>query len=293
MKDTVRISLIQMASEQAVYNPGNRDINVEKIIGHLEDEGRGTDLLVFPELAITGYVPLRGYLPELKSRFWGVSEDARNSPALKRIQNVVSELETVCVVGFSERSLVKYETYNSAGLFEPSRPMRVVRKMHIPTEENHYFTPGSSVEVFETKIGRLGIAICYDFLFPEMIRILALKGAEMIIIIANVLDFGNFRTMNHVIPIARAIENQVHVIFCNGCTAFKTGKHEMRLLGDSKAINSLGEIVAQADHEQECVVCGTLTEDQLRRGASFLSVFRERRPTSYGPLLEPLRGSWE
>ena len=293
MKGEVKVSAVQIASGQAIYDEGQKDLNIEKIIGHLEKEAVNSDLIVFPELSISGYIPLRGYVPELKSKFWEISEDASNSPVFQRFQDISDRHRCISIVGFSERSIVKYEAYNSAALFEPGKAMRVSRKLHLPTEENHYFTPGSKIDVFDTAAGKLGIAICYDFMFPEMIRVMALKGAEIIVIISNVLDMANFREMSHAVPIARAIENQVHVIFCNGCARFKTGKREMRLLGETKIINSLGQIVSGTTDKEECVVHGTILDDELKEGASYLSVFRERQTNAYGPLLEPLRGSWK
>jgi predicted amidohydrolase len=209
---------------------------------------------------------------------------------LKKLAEITHKVKCVSIVGFSERSIVKYETFNSAALMEAGVKTRFSRKLHIPTEENHYFTPGTKIEVFDTSVGKIGIAICYDFVFPEMIRIMALKGAEIIVIPSNVFDMANFRTMSHALPVARAIENQVHVIFCNGCAKFVTGKHEMKLFGESKIINSLGDIVSESKSGEECVVRGDVSEKELREGSSFLSVFRERQIDVYRPLLEPLKG---
>jgi predicted amidohydrolase len=252
VKREVKVSAVQMASGQAIYDKDQKDLNIEKIIDHLQKEASNSDLIVFPELSVGGYIPLRGYVPELKSKFWEISEDASNSFILKRIQDITHEHHCISIVGFSERSIVKYETYNSAALFE---------------------------------------AICYDFMFPEVTRVMALKGAEIIVIISNVLDTANFRDMSHAVPIARAIENQAHVIFCNGCATYKTGKREMRLLGETKIINSLGQIVSKAVELEECVVHGTILEEELKEGASYLSVFRDRQINAYRPLLEPLKGS--
>lgn len=293
MKREVKVSAVQMASGQAIYDKAQKDLNVEKILYHLKKEASKSDIIVFPELSVGGYIPLRGYVPELKSKFWEISEDASNGSIFQKIQDITDAHGCICIVGFSERSIVKYETYNSAALFESGKAIRVSRKLHLPTEENHYFTPGSKIDVFDTAAGKLGIAICYDFMFPEMIRIMALKGAEIIVIISNVLDMANFREMSHSVPIARAIENQVHVIFCNGCARFKTSKRELRLLGETKIINSLGKIVSKAADMEECVVHGMIMDKELKEGASYLSVFRERQTNAYGPLLEPLKGSWE
>ena len=117
MKEEIRVSAIQIASGQTIYDNDQKDLNVEKIIGHLEREALNSDLIVFPELSITGYIPLRGYVPELKSKFWEISEDTSNSAVLEKIQETTHKLNCISIVGFSERSIVKYETFNSAALF--------------------------------------------------------------------------------------------------------------------------------------------------------------------------------
>jgi len=288
LKEELKISVVQMASGQAVFDPVLKLKNLDKILKYLEEEASVSDLVVFPELSIGGYIPLRGYVPELKSKFWEISEDVPYSSALEKISEIADKHGCLCIVGFSERSRVKFEVFNSAAIIGPGKKAKFSRKLHIPTEENHYFTPGSRIEVFDTHVGKIGVAICYDFLFPEMIRIMALKGAEIIVIISAVLDMGNFRNMSYFVPVARAIENQVHVVFCNGCGMLKSGKQPIGLLGDSKIISSSGEIVSRADGASECIVRGTVSEEGLKQGSSFLAVFRERQPNLYGPLLEPL-----
>jgi predicted amidohydrolase len=193
----------------------------------------------------------------------------------------------LCVVGFSERSRVKFEVFNSAAIIGPGKKVRLSRKRHIPAEENHYFIPGSTIEVFDTHVGKIGVAICYDQLFPEAVRIMALKGAEIIIAISVITDLANFRKTSYFVPIARALENQVHVVFCNACGMLKTKRQPVGLLGESMIISSLGEIVSKADGASECVVRGSVSEEGLKEGASFLSFFRDRQPHLYGPLTEP------
>ncbi len=293
MKDKVKVSVVQMSSGQAVYDAEKKDVNMKRILDYIENYGPSCDIIIFPELAIPGYIPLRGYVPkhiaEYKGTYWQVSEDISNSHSLKRIEEVAHQAGCLCIVGFSERSRVKYEIFNSAALIEPGKEPRVSRKVHLPTEENHFFIPGSSIEVFDTSIGKVGIVICYDFMFPEVTRILALSGAEIVVIIANVVDLANFKLMSQAVPVARAIENQLHVIFCNACSKLKAGKDkEVNLFGESKIINSLGNIVAEAPSDEESVITAVITEEELKTGTAFLSVFRDRRASVYGPLLEPL-----
>lgn len=290
MKEQVKVAVVQFSSKQAIYDEKLEAQNLNRIVDYIEQNGKNCDLIVFPELTLCGYIHLGGYAPwhSYKLGYWNVAEDIRDSEALREIGKAVDKAGCICIAGFAERSKVKYEIFNSAALIEPGRVTRFQRKIHLPTEENHFFIPGSNIEVYDTKIGKLGIAICYDFVFPEVVRILALKGAEIVVIIANVLDMANFKEMSHALPIARAIENQVHIILCNSIGELRTKKHKISSFGESKIIDSFGKIITEAPADKECVLTGILTREELERGASFLSPFRDRKPEIYGPLTEPL-----
>jgi N-carbamoylputrescine amidase len=290
MKEEVKVAVAQLSFEQATYDVELKNNNVAKIINYIEKYGKESDLIVFPELATVGYIHLGGYAPlhDYKYNYWNAAEDITNSETLRAIENAATKAGCICIVGFAERSKVKGEIYNSAALIEPGKDIAFQRKIHLPTEENHYFIPGSEIAVFNTGIGKLSIALCYDFVFPETIRISALKGAEMAIITANVLDSHNFREMSRAIPIARAIENQIHVVFCNEVGALKTKRQLVTAFGQSKIINSLGDILAEAPADEECAISAVLTQKDLEKSTMFLAPFRDRRPELYDTITRPL-----
>lgn len=288
MKSEVKVTVVQFAPEQAIFDENKKQSNVERIVRYIEQLGSLCDLLVFPELSTTGYIPIRGYLPESKINFWKLSEDLEDSIALREIEKAVNRTGCLCVFGFAERARVKGEIFNSAALVEPGQFTRVYRKVHIPVEEMHYFTPGSGTQVYPTRIGKIGIAICYDLIFPEIIRVLGVQGAEIVVIIVNAFNFANLKLMGEYLPMARALENQIHIIFCNSSGKLRGTKHELTLTGGSKIISSPGEIVAKSSTDEECVISGVITQKELENGASIIPVFRDRQIHAYTPLIEPL-----
>lgn len=288
MKKKVKIAAVQFAAEQAILKESKKESNVQKIIQYIKQLGASYDLLVFPELATTGYISTRGYLPQSKIQFWKLAENTEDSGILRHIQEEVNKGNCSCIFGFPEKTRIKYEIFNSAALMEPGQPIRIYRKIHIPIEEMHYFTPGSRTQVFDTKVGKVGIAICYDYIFPEIIRVLGIKGAEIIVVILCFPDIGNLKLMGEHITIARALENQVHLVFCNSTGKVGGTKHELTLCGESKIVNSLGEIISRAPTNQECVIKGIVTERQLEQGAAVLPVFKDRQIHAYKSLVEPV-----
>lgn len=92
-------------------------------------------------------------------------------------------------------------------------------------EENHSFIPGPGPRVLECRLGRVGRMICYDVRFPETARLLALQGAEVLIVVSHWADIGNLKRLGEIRPVARAIENQVPVVFCNGVGELRVREH--------------------------------------------------------------------
>lgn len=126
------------------------------------------------------------------------------------------------------------------------------------------------------KINQLGKS--NDLLvFPEIARILAVKGSEMIVFISSWGTAGNIRLYGKCLPVARALENQAHVVFCNDVSDVVWKKLTSHHYGESKIVSSTGEIVVESATDQEEVITGRLVKSELEKGASILSVFRDRR----------------
>ncbi|HUK51570.1 MAG TPA: nitrilase-related carbon-nitrogen hydrolase, partial [Terriglobales bacterium] len=164
-----RVSVAQMDCKL-----GNVKHNL-KTIHHLAEKAARSepDILCFPELATTGY--------SLNARWRKFSENIPG-PATERLAQIANEHGFYLVCGMSELDSHSKHIFNSSVLLSPNgRIVGVYRKVHLWDKERQYFTPGDSFRVFNTKIGKIGLGICYDLEFPESARAFAVQGANMVV----------------------------------------------------------------------------------------------------------------
>ncbi|MBI5643404.1 MAG: acyltransferase [Deltaproteobacteria bacterium] len=201
-----------------------------KVIEKLDAE-----LIVLPELFSTGY--------QFKSRpeMLKLAEDAEGGYATGRLTEVARKKKSFIVAGIAERSGGK--AYNSSVLVGPKGLMGIYRKAHLFWDEKKIFTPGDTpFEVYDTGKARIGMMICFDWLFPEAARTLALKGADIIC-----------HPSNLVLPycpaamITRSIENRVFSLTANrvGEEARIRGK-SLKFIGMSQIVSPGGELLFRA-----------------------------------------------
>lgn len=131
------------------------------------------DMYVLPELANSGY--------RFKDRAEALSyaEEIGSSYFVDKLKSLAQERKAYIVSGFCERDGAKL--YNSALLIGPEGLVGVYRKLHLFMDEKDIFEPGDKgLPVFDTSIGKIGLLVCFDWMFPEAWRVLALKGAQLI-----------------------------------------------------------------------------------------------------------------
>ncbi len=286
MKEEVTVALVQMAAKQAVFNAEDRDENIKHIVEHIKSLGKDNELVVFPELATCGYTPF-GYSAKSKLRLWEVAEDFESTTGMREILKATEGSDCLFIFGFAERSRIKYDVYDSTALVTQGKVLGVHRKIHLGGEEGHYFTPGPEPEVFRTKIGNIGMGVCYDMVFPEEPRVLAVKGAEIMVFPAGWADLGNLKLMSKALPVARAVENQTFVIFCNGVGLVGKKEFQLSFMGGSRIVSPTGEVVAESTTDQEEVITGVLRKRELEKGVSIFFIFRDRQIGTYLPLTQP------
>lgn len=293
MKEKVRLSMVQFASEWL-----QPDKNAQRMKAFAEAEAKaGQELIVFPELSNTGYItPLEveeacGYpgmsYPEFAAAYMRAAESVPG-PTTEALSEVTGKYGAYVVVGMAQRHpSVPFSLYNSAVLIGPGGIVGIHHKMHIPLNEKQYFYPGGAAEVFQTDLGAIGMQVCYDGRFPEITRVLALKGAEIVCspwcvpAIFTVPDAENslkYRTYT------RAQENGLYFISCN--RSGTEGKTVM--LGRSVVSAPDGASIAMSQSSDEEVIRAELTEERFLRYRSKLSIFRDRRPELYGEICRPL-----
>jgi predicted amidohydrolase len=212
------------------------------------DENGDCDLLVFPEF----------YLASVAN---GILEEIHAYVRRQRVSVIVGGIEKV-----------GRHCYDTAFLFDYDRRHKY-RKTHVHWTEK--FTPGTELPVFDTTLGKIGMLVCYDSTFIETSRVLALAGAEIIVIVAAVPAYFDVKISLIRIQ-ANAAENQVFIVYVNKPMA------EM-CSGNSMIVNPKGRIVSCAG-SVDAVVTGLLARDDLLQWREQEHIFPYRRPELYGAI---------
>lgn len=244
----------------------------------------GVELTVFPECALSGYV-----FDDVAS---ALSASVRlDGPEFEAISEACASAGQYAVVGFLEQQ--DTAVYNSAALVGPNGIVGCYRKCHLPCLGVDRFVErgdGARPAVFETPLGRIGIAICYDIRFPETARLLALAGAELIVQPSNWPPEA-VMLADHFVRV-RANENRVFVALANRCDV----EAGVDFIGRSQIVGPAGDVRAAAEREETLLVANVdLAEARDKRivnepGVYEVSLFEDRRPDLYGSLA--LAGTW-
>ena len=254
--------------------------NLEAMEAALDSARRqGAELVVFPECATTGY-----YF-ESKAEALEVSEPIDGS-TVSRLSSLCAEWQTYTVFGFLENQ--GGDVYNTAVLIGPSGRIGMHRKIHLPySMVDRFVTPGDQgFTVHELPIGKLGLSVCYDLGFPEGCRVMALMGAELVILPTN-WPAGAEPSADHLVH-ARAIENKVNYAAVNRCGT----EAGFTFIGRSKVVDHLGNTLAEAD-DKECVIHAEVDLAGARAkqmvfipGVQEFNRIEDRRPDLYGLVSE-------
>ncbi|RKY97272.1 MAG: hypothetical protein DRQ10_08790 [Candidatus Hydrothermota bacterium] len=232
------------------------------------------DLLVFPELATSGYL----FLDE--TELGSVAEPIPRGSSFKFLSDLAKETETALIVGMPEA--VKGVYYNSAVSILPDGQFYIYRKAHLFDNEKRIFKPGDTgFYVFEYKGAKIGVIICYDWAFPEATRVLALLGAHIIAHPANlVLPYAQ-RVMR-----ARSIENRVFTITANRIGAEDRGEMKLEFTGMSQVTDTKGNVILSAERDSESVKVVEIdpADAEDKKFTPLTDIFEDRRPELYNLL---------
>jgi len=272
MKEKIKLALAQISCKQ-----GDKKENIKKIEDIVtKAKQRGAELVIFPELSLTGYT-VRDQLYELAETIPGESTAV--------LENLAKKTKTYIVFGMPELSEKTQATiYNTAVLIGPKGFVGKYRKMYLPThsvfEEKRYFRPGYQTPVFETKLGRIGLIICYDIFFPEVSRLTRLNGAQLIICISA--SPAVRRAFFETLTAARAIENTVFLAYVN-LVGIENG---LQFWGGSRLIGPNGKILVKAKYEEEDLVIGEVNYSDIRPLETFVPTLKDLRPELFDELKE-------
>lgn len=245
--------------------------NIEENIKKIDREFSScfnNQLIVLPELASTGYHF------ENKEEAFICSEEISKSKYVDFLVEKAQNNGCYIVSGINERD--GDSLYNSSVLIGREGVVGVYRKIHLFKNEKNLFTPGDQLpKVYQTSIGAIGMLICFDWMFPEVWRILAIQGAEVICHPSNlVLPY-----CQSVMP-SYALVNKVFTV-----TANRAGvERDLTFTGQSTICSPTGSVVIDASSNKEevieCEVDFSLSKNKMITEENHL--IDDRRSDIYG-----------
>lgn len=229
-----------------------------------------------------------------KYEYFDLAEPFENSPLIKHYQELAKELGVVIPVSFFEKDGNVF--FNSLAMVDADGTvLGLYRKAHIPTgecyEEKFYFTPGDTgFKVFNTKFGNIGIGICWDQWFPEVARILALKGAEIILYPTAigsepVLDKDSKDHWQNTMC-GHAAANIIPVVASNRIGKEVEEDSSMTFFGSSFIAGEDGNKVEEMNRIEEGYRIHEFDLELINKKRYSWGVFRDRRPDLYLDLLK-------
>jgi len=253
---------------------GNKERNLKQISERAaKARKKNVDLLVFPELHLTGYT-MRDEVSHLAESIPG--------PSTRKVEILAREHGVHIIFGMPEESEVKGVIHNTAVFVGPKGLIGKYRKIHLPThsvfEERRYYRPGQEAPVFKTVIGTIGLNICYDLYFPELTRLQALQGAQLVVCISA--SPGLRRRFFEGFCLSRAMENAVYLAYVN-----RVGIEEgLQFWGGSRVIAPNGSVLAQCKYDVEEFQICKVDLDEVSRARAFIPTIKDLEPGLFDQL---------
>ena len=276
---------VRVACQQLAPRLGDLQRNRAASVAAIRDAvARGAELVVLPELVTSGYV----FASREEAASTAItSEDSLFAEWAAELSKV-ADGRGLAVGGFCERG-DDGKLYDSAAVVDSSGVQAVYRKVHLWDREKLFFEPGDRPPpVVDAAVGRIGVLICYDLEFPEMARMLALAGAELIAVPTN-WPLSEWPEGEHPpevgIAMATARTNRVFIACCD-----RTGSERgQEWTAGTAIIDEAGWILATAG-EGPAVAEVDLRLARTKSITALANVIDDRRPELYRAVSDGLPG---
>ena len=252
--------------------------------------GEGAQIVLLPELFETPY-----FCQDQSVEHFALAQPFEGNTLIAEFASLARELAVVVPLSFFERARNAY--YNALAMIDADgQVLGRYRKSHIPDgpgyQEKFYFHPGDSgFKTWQTRYGKLGSAICWDQWFPESARIMALKGADVLLYPTAIgsepppappLDSRDHwrRVMQ-----GHAAANYLPVVAANRIGVERGATGDLRFYGSSFVTGPTGEIVAELGRNEEGIVLAAFDFAAIAKARASWGLFRDRRPDLYGAIL--------
>jgi NAD+ synthase (glutamine-hydrolysing) len=255
---------------------GGLQANLEEHITRVEEARQaGADLIVFPELSLTGYA-LQDIAPTV-----AVSAST-SDPVFKHLLEASQGVDMV--VGFVDEDH-RHRFYISSAYLSKGEVVHVHHKVYLPTyglfDEGRFFARGECIRAFDTRFGRMGLLICEDFWHASPPYLLWLDGAEVLLLTSA--SPGRGLSEEPQLESARWVEhiNQAYAsLFTNFVIhANRVGYEDgLNFWGGSTVFDPNGELLVKGPYHQEGLILAELDLNQLHRTRARLPLLRDERP---------------
>lgn len=264
---------LKLALAQITTRLGVVSANLEKHLDYIE-QAKGADLIIFPELSLTGYV-LQDLVPAV------VTRPQASDPVFKPLLEASKKVDLI--VGFTEEDS-RHRFYNSAAYLSKGEAIHVHRKVYLPTygmfDEGRFWAWGDSIRAFDTRFGRAGILICEDFWHAPPPYLLWLDGADLLFFISaspgrgisNDAALDSARWVEHVCQAYASLFT--NFVAQNGRTGYEDG---LNFWGGSSVYDPNGEEIAKGPYFEEALTVVELDLDELHRARARLPLLRDER----------------
>lgn len=264
---------VNIALAQINTRLGDVAANLEKHLA-IAREARGADLLIFPELSLTGYV-----LQDLTSSV--AHHPISDDPIFKPLLEASQDLDIIA--GFVDEDH-RHRFYIASAYLSQGQVIHVHHKVYLPTyglfDEGRFFAWGDAVRAFNTRFGRLGILICEDFWHASPAYLLWLDGADVMVFTSA--SPGRGLNTEPQLESARWVEH-INRAYASLFTDFvihvnRVGYEDgLNFWGGSTVFDPSGELLVKAPYHQEALTSVEIDLNQLHRTRAMLPLLRDER----------------
>jgi N-carbamoylputrescine amidase len=285
---------LSVAAIQTSYGTDLAD-NIARTAGLIrEAAAKGAQVVLPPELFQGPY-----FCVAQEERWFAEAHPWRTHPCVQALAPLAAELGVVLPISIFEREGPHY--FNSLVMIDADGSLLgVYRKSHIPDGpgymEKYYFRPGDTgFKVWDTRVGRLGVGICWDQWYPEAARAMVLMGAEILLYPTAIGSEPHDPGLDTAAPWRRAMQghavsNVIPVVGANriGFEAWEGYPNGgQTFYGSSFIADHRGDLAAEFGRDDQGVLCAAFDLDFLARHRAAWGFFRDRRPDLYGALVKP------
>ncbi|MGQ0536759.1 MAG: carbon-nitrogen hydrolase family protein [Methanobacteriota archaeon] len=257
----MKVTLVQ--AQPAI---GDVKANLATILDHVARASG--DLVAFPELFLAGYMSRDAHR---------TLAEPLDGPSVRAVADAARRHGKTVVFGMPRRSEVRGVVHNSAVLVRPDGTVGAYDKVYLPSfsvfEEDLYFGEGAALPVFETPVGKVGLCICYDLFFPEVTKVLAMKGAEILLCISASPSIS--KTYFEAVLPARAIETTCWTFFVNNVGP----QDNLVFWGGSQGYSPRGIPLGRAPDMEPATLDLALDPAELELARTRRPVLRDTRPS--------------